>query len=100
MFYIIIPARTHDYGRQKANEYDDDYGDDFYSYDNSAAMSFSGFGGVSYNPNEDDDDSEEDESDSDDEDDTEEDEDSATDDEKDADSSEQVGEITNGVGNL
>lgn len=86
-YCITFSARTHDYGRQRANDYEDDYGDDYYSYDNSAAMSFSGFGGVSYNPNDDDDDSE----DEDDESDTE-DEDSA--------SENDVGEVTNGVGNL
>jgi len=89
---LSMSTRTHDYGRQRAADYDDDYGDDYYSYDNSAAMSFSGFGGVSYNPNEDDDDSEDDDDESDSEDETE-DEDSASEDED-------VGEITNGVGNL
>lgn len=58
---LSMSTRTHTYGRQK--EYDDDYDDDYYSYDNSAAMSFSGFGGVSYDPDEDD--SDEDYSDSD-----------------------------------
>jgi len=54
-----MSTRTTDYGRQ--SKYDDDYDDDYYSYDNSAAMSFSGFGGVSYTHDEEDD---EDESDS------------------------------------
>lgn len=49
---LSMSTRTTDYGRQ--NKYDDDYDDDYYSYDNSAAMSFSGFGGVSYNPDEED----------------------------------------------
>ena len=57
---FFLSARSHDYGRQRADKYDDDYDDDYYSYDNSAAMSFSGFGGVSYNPNDDDDDDDED----------------------------------------
>ncbi|XP_066922689.1 zinc finger protein 330-like [Clytia hemisphaerica] len=55
---LSMSTRQHDYGRQRADKYDDDYGDDYYSYDNSAAMSFSGFGGVSYNPDDGDDDDE------------------------------------------
>lgn len=53
---LAMSTRTTDYGRQ--SKYDDDYDDDYYSYDNSAAMSFSGFGGVSYNPADDDEDDE------------------------------------------
>ena len=43
---LSMSTRTTDYGRQ--SKYDDDYDDDYYSYDNSAARSFSGFGGVAY----------------------------------------------------
>jgi len=60
---LAMSTRTTDYGRQ--SKYDDDYDDDYYSYDNSAAMSFSGFGGVSYNPGDDDEESDSDYSDSD-----------------------------------
>lgn len=94
-FYVILSARSHDYGRQAANDYGDDYDDDYYSYDNSAAMSFSGFGGVSYNPNEDDDDDDDDSEDEDDESDTED----ETEDEE-SEKENDVGEITNGVDNL
>jgi len=68
---LAMSTRQHDYGRQK-DEYDDDYGDDYYSYDgNSAASGFSGFGGVSYTPASDSDD---DDDDSDDDDESEEEE--------------------------
>merc|ERR1712072_1531986 len=49
---LAMSTRTTDYGRQ--SKYEDDYDDDYYSYDNSAAMRFSGFGGVSYTHDEDD----------------------------------------------
>jgi len=75
---LSMSTRTHDFGRQK--DYDDDYDDDYYSYDNSAAMSFSGFGGVSYNPHAADDDSDDDYSDSDYEDSDEDDDDDEDDD--------------------
>jgi len=61
---MSMSTRSTDYGRQ--SKYDDDYDDDYYSYDNSAAMSFSGFGGVSYNPDEDEEESDSDYSGSDD----------------------------------
>jgi len=50
---LSMSTRTTDYGRQSKYD-DDDYDDDYYSYDNSAARSFSGFGGVAYTHDEDD----------------------------------------------
>ena len=90
MIYLkfVFLARSHNYGRQKNDNYDDDYDDNYYSYDNSAATTFSGFGGVSYNP-EDNSDEDESEEDSD---------DSATDEESEED--EELGELTSGLGNL
>jgi len=50
---LSMSTRTTDYGRQSKYNDEDEYDDDYYSYDNSATKSFGGFGGVSYNPNED-----------------------------------------------
>lgn len=87
---LSMSTRSHDYGRQRHNNYGDDYDDDYYSYDNSAALSFSGFGGVAFNPDDDnDDDDDEDYSES-----EEESEEESTDD------GEEVDELTNGVGKL
>jgi len=65
---LSMSTRTHTYGRQRGGEdEDDDYGDDYYSYDsNSAAAGFTGFGGVALTAcstdEEDDEDDDEDES--------------------------------------
>lgn len=48
---VSMSTRTTDFGRTQKNHRDDDYDDDFYSYGgNSASSGFTGFGGVSINP--------------------------------------------------
>jgi len=96
-FFSYNIARNHEYGRQRNDRYNDDYNDDYYSYDNSAAMSFSGFGGVSYNPGDDESDSESDYSESESESGEESDEEELS--EKKSDDNEEA-EITNGIESL
>ena len=56
-YTFYYKARTHEFGRSK--DQDEDYNDDYYSYDSySAATSFTGYSGVAY----DEDDEETDES--------------------------------------
>jgi len=58
---LTMSTRTMSYGRQHQVD-DDDYDDDYYSYDSrSASAAFSGFGGVAYNPDDQDSSEEEEE---------------------------------------
>ncbi|XP_065655620.1 zinc finger protein 330 homolog isoform X3 [Hydra vulgaris] len=95
---LSMSTRTTDYGRHKYNEEDEEpYEDDYYSYDSrSAASNFSGFGGVSYNKNEDEsnDDSEEGSNDDDDDDEDDDDDDDDDEDDDDDDNNECENELT------